>query len=413
MLRRLLFLVLLFLPLSAFAQTGNVTLDGDWNGTLDTPGGRHLHMLFRFSHADGALQAQFVSVDQAGAAFPARVTLDGRHITLAMAFGGTFEGVVAEDGKSIAGSFHQTLTLPLTLVQGTIAAPTVRQPEPGDLTLQTASGTLAGTMLRKGPIGVVLINGSGNANRDGNSADNGGRGTYRAMAEALAAHDITSLRFDKRGVGESAPALTREEDVRIQTYADDVKSWAAELKRRVGGRCVWLGGHSEGGELAIMAAQNNSDICGLVLFASPGRDFTVVLHEQFARQLPADLQPAAFAALDDLAAGRPIANPPPQLMSVFRPSIQPFLRSEVDVHPAALLGQLKIPVLILQGDADVQVGVADGQALAKARPDATLKILPGVNHSQRVAASDAGAGPGPLAPGEMDMVAQFMHEHTQ
>ena len=103
MLRRLLFLVLLFLPLSAFAQTGNVTLDGDWNGTLDTPGGRHLHMLFRFSHADGALQAQFVSVDQAGAVFPARVTLDGRHITLAMAFGGTFEGVVAEDGKSIAG----------------------------------------------------------------------------------------------------------------------------------------------------------------------------------------------------------------------------------------------------------------------------------------------------------------------
>ncbi|HZQ41271.1 MAG TPA: hypothetical protein VFA87_10765, partial [Rhizomicrobium sp.] len=152
---------------------------------------------------------------------------------------------------------------------------------------------------------------------------------------------------------------------------------------------------------------------GLVLFASPGRDFTVVLHEQFARQLPADLQPAAFAALDDLAAGRPIANPPPQLMSVFRPSIQPFLRSEVDVHPAALLGQLKIPVLILQGDADVQVGVADGQALAKARPDATLKILPGVNHSQRIAATDTGRGPGPLAPGEMDMVAQFMHEHTQ
>ena len=413
MLRRLLFLVLLFLPLPAFAQTGIMALDGDWNGTLDTPGGRHLHMLFRFRHVDGALQAQFISVDQAGAAFPAQVKLDGRHISLAMAFGGTFDGVLAEDGKSITGSFHQTLTLPLTLIPGTILAPTVHQPGPGDLDIQTSTGTLAGTILQKGPIGVVLINGSGNANRDGNSTDNGGRNTYRAMAEALAAHDITSLRFDKRGVGESAPALRREEDVRIQTYADDVKSWAAELKRRLGARCVWLGGHSEGGELAILAAQNNPDICGLVLFASPGRDFTVVLHEQFTRQLPADLQPAAFAALDDLAAGRPVATPPPQLMGLFRPSLQPFLHSQVDVHPAALLAQLKIPVLILQGDADVQISVADAKALAAARPDATLQILPGVNHSQRLAATDTGSGPGPLAPGEMDMVAQFMHEHAK
>jgi len=413
MLRRLLFLTLLFLPPPAFAQTENVALDGDWNGTLDTPGGRHLHMLFRFSHVDGALQAQFISVDQAGAAFPAQVTLDGRHITLAMAFGGSFDGSVAEDGKSIAGSFHQTITLPLTLVQGTIAAPTVRQPEPGDVTIQTASGALAGTILRKSDIGVVLINGSGNANRDGNSADNGGRNTYRAMAEALAARDITSLRFDKRGVGESAPALTREEDVRIQTYADDVKSWAAELKRRLGARCVWLGGHSEGGMLAVMAAQDNADICGLILFASPGRPLAVIIREQLTRQLPPEHLATALAALDDLDADRPIANLPPQLMSLMRPSIQPFLRSQMKVDVPALLARLKIPVLILQGDADMNVSVADARALTKARPDATLKILPGVNHSQRIAATDTGTGPGALAPGEMDMVAQFMHEHAK
>ena len=408
MLRRFLLLILLLISVPALAQA----LDGDWHGTLEIPGGRHLPMLFRFSHADGALQAKFISVDQAGATFPAQVKLEDHHITLTMSFGGSYDGMIAEDGKSIVGSFRQHVALPLTLVPGTVTAPTVRQSEPGDLTIQTPTGALAGTILRKGPIGVVLINGSGNANRDGNSADNGGRGTYRAMAEALAARGITSLRYDKRGVGESAPALAREEDVRIQTYADDVKSWASELKRRLGGACVWLGGHSEGGELAIMAAQNNPDICGLILFASPGRDFTVVLREQFTRQLPPDQQPAAFAALDDLAAGRPITNPTAQQMSLFRPSIQPFLRSQVDVHPAALLGQLKIPVLILQGDADVQVSVADAQALAKARPDATLKILPGVNHSQRIDATDTG-GPVPLAPGEMDMVAQFMHEHTK
>ena len=165
--------------------------------------------------------------------------------------------------------------------------------------------------------------------------------------------------------------------------------------------------------LAVMAAQDNADICGLVLFASPGRPLAVIMREQMTRQLPPEQQAEAFAAVDDLSAGRAIAHVPPQLMSLLRPSIQPFLRSEMEVDVPALLTRLKIPVLIFQGDADVQVSVADAQALAKARPDATLKILPGVNHSQRIATTDTGTGPGPLAPGEMDIVAQFMHEHSK
>ncbi len=397
-------LLALLLPLPAAAQS----LDGDWNGTLDTPSGRHVRMLFRFSHSDGTLQARFVSVDQAGASFPGDVKFHDRHLTMSMSFGGAFDGTLAEDGKTIAGNWTQRgVSLPLTLIPGGITGAAVHQPGPGDITIQTATGALAGTILAKGPLAAVIIAGSGPNNRDGM------RGTYRDMADALAAHNISTLRFDKRGVGESAPAMAREEDLRLQTFADDTKAWAAELKRKTGSACVWLAGHSEGGLLAIMAAQNNPDICGLVLFASPGRRLPVLLREQLSRQLPLTDQAAAFAALDDLEAGRPISNPPQQLASLFRPSIQPFLRSEVDIDPAALLARLKIPVLILQGDADVQVSPTDAQALAKARPDASLKILPGVNHSQRLAATDINSSPGPLAPGEMDMVAEFMHGHTR
>ena len=404
MLRRLLILVLLLAPLPALAQT----LDGDWNGAMDTLTRGHLRVLFRFSHAGGALSAKFISVDQVGLTVPAEVKLEDRHLTLTMAFGGSFDGMIGQDGKSIAGSFHQgNFSLPLTLVPGTILSPNVHQPEPGDLVIQTSSGALAGTILRKGPVGIVLIAGSGPNNRDGL------RGTYRAMADGLAAHGITSLRFDKRGVGESFAAMGREENLRFQTLADDVKAWAAELKRRLGKPCVWLGGHSEGGVLAILAAQDNPDICGLILFASPGRPITTLLREQYGRLLPPEQLAAARAALDDLDARRPIANVPPQLMDAMRPSIQPFLRSELEMDIPAAIAHLKIPVLILQGDADVQVAVADAQALAKARPDAMLKILPGVNHSQRIDATDTDTGPGPLAPGEMDMVAQFMHEHTK
>jgi pimeloyl-ACP methyl ester carboxylesterase len=410
MFRRLLLVLVLMLPLPAAAQT----LDGDWNGTLETPNGAHLRILFRFSRADSGLQVRFVSVDQAGMSFPGDVKLQDHHLTITMTFGAVYDGTLAADGKAIAGSWTQRgASLPLNLAPGTIAALTLHQPEPGDVTIQTPTGVLAGTILRKGAVGAVIITGSGPANRDGNSTVNGGRGTYRDIAEALAAHDISTLRFDKRGIGESAPAMTREEDLRVQTLADDVKTWAGELKRKIGARCVWLAGHSEGGLLAVMAAQGNPDICGLVLLATPGRPVVQLLREQLVRRLPQDQQPATLAALDDLAAGRPITNLPQPLMGLLRPSVQPYMRSEANIDPAALLAGLKVPVLILQGDADEQVSVVDAQALAKARPDASLKILSGVNHSQRIAATDKPTGPGPLAPGEMDTVAEFMHQHAR
>jgi len=241
---RLLLLLGLLLPLPAVAQS----LDGDWNGVLDTPQGAHLRLLFRFSHAGDVLQAQFVSVDQAGMSFPGDVKFQDRHLVITLAFGGVYDGLLAADGKSLTGNWTQRgVSLPLNLVPGTITALTLHPPEPGDLTIQTSTGVLAGTILRKGPIGAVIITGSGPANRDGNSTLNGGRGTYRNIAEGLGSGDITTLRFDKRGVGESAAALTREEDLRLQTLVDDVKAWTVALKQRLGTHCIWLVGHSEGG----------------------------------------------------------------------------------------------------------------------------------------------------------------------
>jgi pimeloyl-ACP methyl ester carboxylesterase len=409
MFRRLLLLLFFLAPLPAAAQS----LDGDWNGILDTPQGAHLRLLFRFSHVGDVLQAQFVSVDQAGMSFPGDVKFRDRHLVITLAFGGIYDGLLAADGKSLTGNWTQRgVSLPLNLVPGTITALALHPPEPGDLTIQTSTGMLAGTILRKGPIGAVIITGSGPANRDGNSTLNGGRGTYRDIAEGLGAGDITTLRFDKRGVGESAAALTREEDLRLQTLVDDVKSWAAALKQRLGTHCVWLVGHSEGGLIAIMAAQGNSDICGLALLATPGRPLVQVLRQQLLRRVPQNQRPAVLAALDDFAANRPIPNPPQALTGLLRPSVQPYMRSEAALDPASLLAGLKIPVLILQGEADEQVAVADARALSRARPDATLKILPGVNHSQRIAKDDSGTGPGPLAPGITEIIAQFMKAHT-
>ena len=50
--------------------------------------------------------------------------------------------------------------------------------------------------------------------------------------------------------------------------------------------------------------------------------------------------------------------------------------------------KLKIPVLILQGDNDIQVSEDDAQMLYKAQPEATLTIITNMNHVLKIVEGD-------------------------
>jgi fermentation-respiration switch protein FrsA (DUF1100 family) len=47
-----------------------------------------------------------------------------------------------------------------------------------------------------------------------------------------------------------------------------------------------------------------------------------------------------------------------------------------------------MPVLIIQGTTDLQITVADAEKLKKAKSDATLDIIPGMNHVLKDAPAD-------------------------
>src|SRR5690242_8717321 len=80
----------------------------------------------------------------------------------------------------------------------------------------TVAASLSGTLLKpvgvERPPAVLLIAGSGPTDRDGNQAGVGAA-ELRLLAEALAERGIASARYDKRGVGRSATAGLREEDL--------------------------------------------------------------------------------------------------------------------------------------------------------------------------------------------------------
>ena len=294
-------------------------------------------------------------------------------------------------------------------------------PTASEVTLSGGAASLHGTMLAPegSPRAVALIlPGSGPTDRNGDSPLGVRGATYRLLGEALAADGIATVRIDKRGIGASAAAAPPESELRFTTFVEDARAWAADTVARTGLPCVWLVGHSEGAQIALAAVEGGNDtVCGVVLLAGAGRSASVVIREQLEAGLPEPLKSQAFAVLTELEAGRTVADSPPQLAALFRPSVQPYLISWLPMDPAALAAAYDGPMLIVQGDNDLQIKVADAQALAAAQPRARLSILEGVNHLLKTAPTDrAGnaatyADPSlPLAPGVAEAVAGFILE---
>jgi alpha-beta hydrolase superfamily lysophospholipase len=300
----------------------------------------------------------------------------------------------------------------LTLVQ---TAPTSTE-----VALPSQPAPLHGTLLSpaNATAVAVIIPGSGPTDRDGNSPLGVSAGTYRLLAEGLAAEEIATLRIDKRGIGQSAAAMTGEADLRFDAYADDARAWAAEAATRAGKPCAWLIGHSEGSLVALEAVRTPDDkICGVISLSGAGRPAGTVLREQMAN-VPEALKTEAFAVLTELEAGRTVADFPPQLASLFRPSVQPYLISWLPLDPAALAAAYRGPLFIGQGTTDLQVKMTDAQALSAARPDATFVPFEGVNHALKAAPADTAGNAAtyrdpslPLAPGIVDAVAAFIRAH--
>jgi pimeloyl-ACP methyl ester carboxylesterase len=306
-----------------------------------------------------------------------------------------------------------------------VTRPAAADPVETEIEAPGPKGPLKGLMLSPGkadaPV-VLIVPGSGPVNRDGNSLHGLDTDTYKLLAQGLAARGIASVRIDKRGLFSSAAAIPDANDVTIADYASDVHSWAAATLKQTGGKCIWVLGHSEGGLVAMAAAKDNPpDICGLLLVATSGRPFGALIKDQL-RSNPANaaIQEEAFHDIDELAAGRRVdmSNAPPELQAIFPAAVQGFLIDLFSYDPPKLLATYKGPVLILQGERDIQISANDARLLEAADPRAKLVLLPDVNHVLKTVASD-NRGENlrtyfdpkyPLATGVVDTIADFISQ---
>jgi hypothetical protein len=222
---------------------------------------------------------------------------------------------------------------------------------------------------------------------------------YKDLAEHLAGQGFVTLRFDKRCAG----ASSCQPNSPFEEIVDDAKAAYELLRARpeVDPAKVLVFGHSEGGLIGSVLASGDHNTAGLVMAAAPGRSLNKILREQTVTRMREAGEPAekisAFIAKFDLFTRLMMAGDMSQMTLSFDTqdpndammqalAKQPAYTSPMFINDPLMIPQgITCPVLILQGDKDLQITVKDAQFINEAftrvnHPDTTFKLLPDVDH---------------------------------
>jgi len=258
-----------------------------------------------------------------------------------------------------------------------------------EITLKTKTGDIKGSLLvpsnsEKASV-VLIISGSGPTDRNGNNP-NMTNNSLMMLANELKKNGIASLRFDKRGIGESTSSGMQESDLRFENYVNDVKGWVDLLKESNKFSKIIVLGHSEGSLIGMIASQK-AEVEKFISVAGAGNSAGDIIREQLKAQ-PAVVLNQSLPIIEKLENGEREENVPQMLYALFRPSVQPYMISWFKYDPQIEIAKLNKPVLIVQGTTDIQVSVLDADKLASANNKAQKQIIEGMNHILKEAEMD-------------------------
>ena len=341
----------------------------DWKGTIDIPqqGATGL-TLQNVKYADSSVYFEL----EAG---PGLAVFDGQL-----------------KSETISGVFTQATYEGSFSLQRSVKELVEAEPSWGEeVTLPIEIGQIAGSLIvpeydTKVPV-VIIIPGSGPTDRDGNTFGAGKNNSLKILAKALEQEGIASLRIDKRGLPGVSSTVMPERDLRFSHYIEDITSWCGFLRQDDRFGDLYIAGHSEGSLVGIMSS-SSCNATGFISLAGMGRTMGDLLREQLSAQLPEALLEESLSAIKALESGEELGEFSPSLAALFRPSVQPYLRSVISIDPVEEIAKLEIPILILQGSTDLQVKVQDAELLDAAAKSSRLNVIDGMNHVLKMVEGD-------------------------
>lgn len=368
--------ILLFALLFSFSSFAQI--EGTWNGNIEIPN-QKLPFVLHVTKENGQYKATSDSPNQSvfGIAMSSirfeNNTLYLSHDKMNM----TYEGTLS-DNQNIKGTFKQgshsfTLNLKKEANKNTstqaknfnVKELKVSEELYGDLYKSTNNETV-----------ILLIAGSGPTDRNGNTLGMAVSNSYKYLAEGLAENNYDVFTYDKRVVyfvknQQEIPSFN------FQHGIDDAQTIIQYLKNTLGYKNIIVAGHSEGSLVGMSASKK--DVAAFISLAGAGNPIDVILKEQINKQAPM-LNNDTNKILTQLKDGKIVKDINPMLQSLFAEQNQPFLIDWISRNPQTEIAKLNIPILIINGTKDLQVGQKEAELLHKANPKSSITFIEKMNH---------------------------------
>ena len=264
---------------------------------------------------------------------------------------------------------------------------------------------------------VVLITGSGPQDRDEALL---GHKPFLVLSDYLTRHGIAILRCDDRGIGKSTGNFS---SATTKDFATDALACVEYLKTRkeVDKKYIGLIGHSEGGIIAPMVANQTKDVSFIVMMAGTGLNgekilelqskliakaegesdeeinkmtqlntklYKIAMQEKDSSRAEAEIHKVLdefYSTLSDSVKNSP-ENSKERLYAQTKKLLSPWFRFFLSYEPKGNLSKLRIPILAIDGENDLQVppkeNLAAIESALKKAGNKNYKIVefPKLNH---------------------------------
>ena len=298
-----------------------------------------------------------------------------------------------------------------------------------DITFDSDGFTLAGTYLAAdNPVAAaLLIAGSGKTDRDSTvrlPLHQMLRGEItKAVAQALGADTVSTLRYDKRGVGASGGDFYR---VGMPQRMTDARAGLGWLSGRATGLPLLAVGHSEGTYYAAALAAEGA-VAGAVLLSGSvrrGEEVQAWQAEQLASRLPGSARLILRLMRTDAASAarknfERIAASTGDVMRIQGQRVNArWVRDFAAYDPAPVLARVTVPVLAITGGHDLQVPPTDIDAMRELVKGAfDGHVLGDLSHMLRADPDFIGprgyrqAGREPVSPQLLKLITAWVSRH--
>jgi fermentation-respiration switch protein FrsA (DUF1100 family) len=385
-------------------------ISGNWLGTLNA-GGQKLRLALQIENGAGAM----ISLDQGMAKLPIKqFDVNGQAVKIDVGIA-SYEGTLDSAGQQITGTFTQAGTsFPLIFQRVDKIEEPKRPQNPArpfpyaeeEVSLKGGGGVaLAGTLTYPkygSPFAaVLLLTGSGPQDRDEAIM---GHKPFLVLSDYLTRLGFAVLRLDDRGMGKSGGVFSDA------TYSDKVADAIAGVewlkgRKEIDPTRIGLLGHSEGGAIAPLAANQSKDVAFIVMMAGPGVPGDQLMKQQgiditrasggdeAAVNKQVEVQSKMFQILreekDSAAAEKRIKEmlgAMPGAAQQAHVAVSPTIRELIAYDPGTVLRRLACPVLAMDGTLDLQVSAkqnlpAIAAALAESKSGNWQVVdLSGLNH---------------------------------